>query len=232
MRHRGDEARLRRPRGLLWRSGFSDVPHGHAALGRHTPTARVALRSATRASMDRAPGGSIPGFRLGRGRDPPRRHRGDARGADPGEPTMRASQRAERRHLRMSTSSTAAGNMVSATPSGGWLQSSPAIPDLGFCLTNSRGQMFWLDETCPSSLAAGHAGRAPRSRPSLALRDGRPGSRSARPAATSRTSGSSPSSCAHRPSRPEPPGRRSTRRSSIRCTSRARSIPAPRNRAA
>src|SRR6476661_4571950 len=26
------------------------------------------------------------------------------------------------------------GNMVSATPSGGWLQSSPAIPELGFCL--------------------------------------------------------------------------------------------------
>ena len=29
------------------------------------------------------------------------------------------------------------GNMVSATPSGGWLQSSPIIPELGFCL-NSR----------------------------------------------------------------------------------------------
>ena len=31
-----------------------------------------------------------------------------------------------------------AGNMVSSTPSGGWLQSSPVIPELGFCL-GTRG---------------------------------------------------------------------------------------------
>ena len=41
------------------------------------------------------------------------------------------------------------GNMISCTPSGGWLQSSPLIPELGFCLGN-RGQMFWLDEHSPS----------------------------------------------------------------------------------
>jgi gamma-glutamyltranspeptidase/glutathione hydrolase len=46
------------------------------------------------------------------------------------------------------------GNMVSATPSGGWLQSSPTIPELGFCL-NSRAQMFWLTPDLPSSLAPG-----------------------------------------------------------------------------
>ncbi|MFI4995500.1 MAG: gamma-glutamyltransferase family protein, partial [Hyphomicrobiales bacterium] len=46
------------------------------------------------------------------------------------------------------------GNMISATPSGGWLQSSPVIPGLGFCL-NTRGQMFWLDEGLPSSLEPG-----------------------------------------------------------------------------
>ena len=34
------------------------------------------------------------------------------------------------------------GNMVAATPSGGWLQSSPIIPELGFCLSN-RAEMFW-----------------------------------------------------------------------------------------
>ncbi|MEO1457099.1 MAG: gamma-glutamyltransferase family protein [Pseudomonadota bacterium] len=64
------------------------------------------------------------------------------------------------------------GNMVSATPSGGWLQSSPAIPSLGFAL-NTRAQMFWLDEGLPTSLAPG---RRPRTTltPSLALRDGRP----------------------------------------------------------
>src|SRR5439155_3477166 len=37
------------------------------------------------------------------------------------------------------------GNMVSATPSGGWLQSSPVIPEIGVCL-GSRMQMFWLEE--------------------------------------------------------------------------------------
>ncbi|MGH2747392.1 MAG: gamma-glutamyltransferase family protein [Actinomycetota bacterium] len=44
------------------------------------------------------------------------------------------------------------GNLVAATPSGGWLQSSPVIPGLGFCL-GTRGQMFWLEEGLPNSLA-------------------------------------------------------------------------------
>jgi gamma-glutamyltranspeptidase/glutathione hydrolase len=62
------------------------------------------------------------------------------------------------------------GNMVSATPSGGWLQSNPVIPGLGFAL-NSRAQMFWLEEGLPTSLAPG---RRPRTTltPSLAEKDG------------------------------------------------------------
>ncbi|WP_199440646.1 gamma-glutamyltransferase family protein [Umezawaea beigongshangensis] len=64
------------------------------------------------------------------------------------------------------------GNIVSATPSGGWLQSSPTIPSLGFCL-GSRAQMFWLDEGLPNSLAPGKRPRITLS-PSLALRDGAP----------------------------------------------------------
>lgn len=62
------------------------------------------------------------------------------------------------------------GNMVSATPSGGWLQSNPVIPGLGFPL-NSRAQMFWLEEGLPTSLAPG---RRPRTTltPSLAEKDG------------------------------------------------------------
>ncbi|MEP4036587.1 gamma-glutamyltransferase family protein [Pseudophaeobacter sp.] len=62
------------------------------------------------------------------------------------------------------------GNMVSATPSGGWLQSSPVVPGLGFPL-NSRAQMFWLEEGLPTSLAPG---RRPRTTltPSLAEKDG------------------------------------------------------------
>ena len=62
------------------------------------------------------------------------------------------------------------GNMVAATPSGGWLQSNPVIPGLGFPL-NSRAQMFWLEEGLPTSLAPG---RRPRTTltPSLAEKDG------------------------------------------------------------
>jgi gamma-glutamyltranspeptidase/glutathione hydrolase len=64
------------------------------------------------------------------------------------------------------------GNMISCTPSGGWLQSSPIIPELGFCLGN-RGQMFWLDENTPSALVPNKRPRTTLS-PSLALRDGEP----------------------------------------------------------
>ena len=64
------------------------------------------------------------------------------------------------------------GNMVAATPSGGWLQSSPVIPELGFGL-GTRAQMFWLDEGHPAGLAPGKRPRTTLS-PSLALRDGEP----------------------------------------------------------
>jgi gamma-glutamyltranspeptidase/glutathione hydrolase len=63
-----------------------------------------------------------------------------------------------------------AGNMVTATPSGGWLQSSPVIPELGFCL-GTRAQMFWLEVGHPASLAPGKRPRTTLS-PTLALRDG------------------------------------------------------------
>ncbi len=64
------------------------------------------------------------------------------------------------------------GNMVSATPSGGWLQSSPVIPGLGFCI-GTRGQMFWLQKGLPNSLAPRKRPRTTLS-PSFALRDGKP----------------------------------------------------------
>ena len=63
-----------------------------------------------------------------------------------------------------------AGNMVSSTPSGGWLQSSPVIPELGFCL-GTRAQMFWLEEGHPAALEPGKRPRTTLS-PTLALRDG------------------------------------------------------------
>jgi gamma-glutamyltranspeptidase/glutathione hydrolase len=65
-----------------------------------------------------------------------------------------------------------AGNMISATPSGGWLQSSPVIPDVGFCL-GSRAQMFWLEENHPAALAPGKRPRTTLS-PTMAMRDGEP----------------------------------------------------------
>jgi gamma-glutamyltranspeptidase/glutathione hydrolase len=64
------------------------------------------------------------------------------------------------------------GNMVSATPSGGWLQSSPVIPELGFCL-GTRAQMFWLEDGHPAALAPGKRPRTTLT-PTLALRDGEP----------------------------------------------------------
>jgi gamma-glutamyltranspeptidase / glutathione hydrolase len=64
------------------------------------------------------------------------------------------------------------GNMVSATPSGGWLQSSPVIPELGFCL-GTRQQISWLDERSASSLQPGKRPRSTLS-PTLALKDGEP----------------------------------------------------------
>ncbi|HXW39768.1 MAG TPA: gamma-glutamyltransferase family protein [Xanthobacteraceae bacterium] len=65
-----------------------------------------------------------------------------------------------------------AGNMVSSTPSGGWLHSSPVIPELGFPL-GTRAQMFWLEEGHPAALAPGKRPRTTLS-PTLALRDGEP----------------------------------------------------------
>jgi len=64
------------------------------------------------------------------------------------------------------------GNLISATPSGGWLHSSPAIPELGFCL-GTRAQMCWLEEGLPASLVPGRRPRSTLS-PTLLLRDGVP----------------------------------------------------------
>jgi gamma-glutamyltranspeptidase/glutathione hydrolase len=64
------------------------------------------------------------------------------------------------------------GNLVSATPSGGWLQSSPVISSLGWPL-GTRAQMFWLEEGFASSLRPGTRPRTTLS-PGLALRNGEP----------------------------------------------------------
>jgi gamma-glutamyltranspeptidase/glutathione hydrolase len=88
-----------------------------------------------------------------------------------GEPTIAANGETsgDTCHLDVVDSS---GMMISATPSGGWLQSSPIIPDLGFCLS-MRGQMFWLEEGLPNTIRPGARPRTTLS-PSMALREGEP----------------------------------------------------------
>ncbi|WP_298855015.1 gamma-glutamyltransferase family protein [uncultured Ruegeria sp.] len=61
------------------------------------------------------------------------------------------------------------GNMVSATPSGGWMESSPVIPELGVCL-GTRLQMMSLTPGAPDMLLPG---KRPRSTltPTIVLND-------------------------------------------------------------
>jgi gamma-glutamyltranspeptidase / glutathione hydrolase len=96
---------------------------------------------------------------------------GELPNLDPGtgEPLMRTTGPGDTCHLDVTDRF---GNFVSATPSGGWLQSSPVIPGLGFCL-GSRAQMFTLTPGLPATLAPGKRPRTTLT-PSLALRDGEP----------------------------------------------------------
>ena len=67
------------------------------------------------------------------------------------------------------------GNMVASTPSGGWLRSSPCVPNLGFPV-GTRGEMFWVMEGMenhPNALAPGKRSRTSLT-PTLALKDGKP----------------------------------------------------------
>ncbi|WP_329072387.1 gamma-glutamyltransferase family protein [Streptomyces sp. NBC_01429] len=156
-----------------WYGDAADVPLG-TLLSEPYNTARRALIG-ERASYDLRPGspdGRVPvlsahahAVASGRGHlDPP-----TAPGA--GEPTVAANggTRGDTCHVDIVDRW---GNMVAATPSGGWLQSNPVVPELGFPL-GTRLQMAWLEPGLPNSLTPG---RRPRTTltPSLALRDGVP----------------------------------------------------------
>ncbi|MFJ6654384.1 gamma-glutamyltransferase family protein [Microbacterium sp. NPDC091313] len=84
---------------------------------------------------------------------PPLFEASGAAGGSTGEPTVRTSgeTRGDTCHIDVVDS---AGNMVSLTPSGGWLQSSPAVPSLGIA-AGTRLQMAWLDEGAPAALRPG-----------------------------------------------------------------------------
>ena len=64
------------------------------------------------------------------------------------------------------------GNMIAATPSGGWLSSSPVVPGLGFPVT-TRLQTSWLDDGVANQVAPGKRPCTTLS-PSFALKDGEP----------------------------------------------------------
>ena len=146
---------------------FMDVPLD-VLLSPDYNAARAALIG-DRASFDLRPG-IVPGFEDQVARGMANLDRVSPTGAVY-EPTMAhlSEKRGDTVHIDVID---AEGNMVSVTPSGGWLQSSPIVPGLGFCL-NSRAQMFWLEEGLPSSLAPGKRPRTTLT-PSLALFEGRP----------------------------------------------------------
>ena len=149
---------------------FSDIPVA-ALLSRDYADARRDLIGPA-ASFDQRPG-RLPGFEHWADAAIARAMRENTAnaGAGAGEPTMAhlASARGDTVHLDVIDRW---GNMISATPSGGWLQSSPVVPGLGMAL-NTRAQMFWLDPGLPGSLAPGRRPRTTLS-PSMAVRpDGR-----------------------------------------------------------
>lgn len=100
---------------------------------------------------------------------PPLMSEPSAHGGSIGEPTVGSTgeTRGDTCHLDVVD---ADGNMASITPSGGWLQSSPAVPGLGLA-AGTRLQMTWLDESAPAALRPGARPRTTLS-PTLLARDG------------------------------------------------------------
>jgi gamma-glutamyltranspeptidase/glutathione hydrolase len=148
---------------------FTDVPLGTLLSDGYNADRRALVGRS--ASFDLRPG-SIPGHDAVVDHDAAQRARmlqGDTSGS--GEPTVAQLGviGADTCHIDVIDKH---GNMVSATPSGGWLQSSPVVPELGFPM-GTRGQMFWLKRGLPNGLAPGKRPRTTLS-PSFALRDGKP----------------------------------------------------------
>ncbi|MBA1346494.1 gamma-glutamyltransferase family protein [Rhizobium sp. WYCCWR 11146] len=146
---------------------FSEVPIAHLLSETYAAERRKLV--GTDASFDLRPG-IVPGFEAQH--DLTMKMLGtDSKTGAVYEPTMAhlSEKRGDTVHIDVIDRD---GNMVSVTPSGGWLQSSPTVPGLGFCL-NSRAQMFWLKLGLPTSLAPGKRPRTTLT-PSLGLYEGRP----------------------------------------------------------
>jgi gamma-glutamyltranspeptidase/glutathione hydrolase len=147
---------------------FSAVPLGALLSDDYNAERRMLV--ARDASLELRPG-TVPGYTPMVDRDSAVRQNLLTRTPGAGEPTVARLGviGADTCHLDVIDRD---GNMVSATPSGGWLQSSPVIPELGFCM-GTRGQMFWLTPDLPNSLEPGKRPRTTLS-PSFALRGGKP----------------------------------------------------------
>ena len=167
------------------REAYYGDPAAHRDPGRDAAVARLCRRAPRADRRDRVAGPAPrPDRRASRpGPRPRSRARSqDSRtgpGVGAGEPTMAhlTEKRGDTVHIDVIDRW---GNMVSATPSGGWLQSSPVVPGLGMPL-NTRAQMFWLDEGLPTSLAPGRRPRTTLSPSMAARRTGRrPGLRHTR----------------------------------------------------
>ncbi|WP_283133898.1 gamma-glutamyltransferase family protein [Rhizohabitans arisaemae] len=159
-----------------WYGDSAEVPLGELLAAPYTASRRQLIgETASTLLRPGSPGGRVP--RLpGLGHGP-----GVAADGSTGEPTLAHG-------LRLPDAVTAPGavggdtvhaavadrwgNLVAAMPSGGWLHSSPIIPELGFPL-GTRLQMTWLQEGLASSLVPGRRPRTTLS-PSLVLRDGEP----------------------------------------------------------
>ncbi|TWH26220.1 gamma-glutamyltranspeptidase/glutathione hydrolase [Isoptericola variabilis J7] len=148
--------------------GDDDVPLDHLLSEAYAAERRtlVTERASHELRPGLVPGRPAPPLPPAHAEVPPA---ADASGT--GEPTLQAGgrTRGDTCHLDVVDRW---GNMISATPSGGWLQSSPTVPGLGFCL-GTRLQMTWLDESSPSRLQPGRRPRTTLS-PTLVLRDGAP----------------------------------------------------------
>jgi gamma-glutamyltranspeptidase/glutathione hydrolase len=141
---------------------FENVPL-ERLLSRRYAEERRALIDPARASRELRPGtGSLPAGWPLLSQQP----------ADtPAEPQAFAAA-AGRSDTTQCVAADAHGNLVSATPSGGWILTSPVIPGLGFPI-GTRAQMFVLDPEHPNCVAPGKRPRTTLS-PSLAqLPDGR-----------------------------------------------------------
>lgn len=153
-----------------WYGDSADVPTA-ALLDPAYARERAALIGdrASRELRPGSPGGAQP--RLADHLRSRVTHRVDVPDPTTGEPTVRSDgvTRGDTCHVDVVDRW---GNMISATPSGGWLQSSPTISELGFPL-GSRLQMCWLQEGLPASLVPGRRPRTTLS-PTLVLRDGQP----------------------------------------------------------